>query len=41
MLQISQYSNRLSLETALILALTKIRAGIDVLAYQKKAQLSH
>jgi hypothetical protein len=37
----TKHRNRLNLEPALILALTKIRPPIEVLACQKQAQLSH
>jgi hypothetical protein len=37
----TKHRNRLNPEPALVLALTKIRPRIGVLAFQKQAQLSH
>jgi hypothetical protein len=37
----TKHRNRLNLEPALILALTKIRPRIEVLAFQKQVQSSH
>jgi hypothetical protein len=37
----NEKGNRLNLEPALILALTKIRSRIEVLACEKQAQPSH
>jgi hypothetical protein len=37
----AEHMNRLNLEPALILAFTKIRLRIELLAYQKQTQSSH